>query len=39
MLDAQMAELCRQGIAVKALTAHESRKLRMELEEVANSPS
>ena len=39
LLDAQMAELCRQGLAVKALTAHEARKLRMELEEVAKSPS
>ena len=30
-----MAELCRQGLTVKALTAHEARKLRTELEEVA----
>ena len=39
LLDAQMAELCRQGLAVKALTAHEARMLQKELEEVTNSPS
>lgn len=39
LLDAQMAELRRQGLTVKALTAHEARMLRKELEEAAPSPS
>ena len=35
LLDAQAAELRRQGLVVKALTAHETRKLRKECEEAA----
>ena len=35
LLDAQAAELHRQGLVVKALTAHETRKLRKECEEAA----
>ena len=37
LLDAQAAELRRQGLTVKALTAHETRKLRKECEEAAPS--
>jgi hypothetical protein len=37
LLDAQAAELRRQGLVVKALTAHETRKLRKECEEAAPS--